>query len=101
MADKASSVIPTFNGKPIDLVVDVRTKVEYWTGHLSGAVCIPVGQIPDGVMARPGVSADSRILVYCASGARSAAAAAQLRSAGFRHVIDGGGIGAARQHFHS
>lgn len=91
----------TFKGTPIDLVVDVRTKIEYWTGHLTGAVCVPVGQIPAGLTGRPGVSADSRILVYCASGGRSAAAAAQLRAAGYRHVIDGGGIGSAREHFRS
>ena len=95
----SSNPSPTFQGKPIDLVVDVRTKLEFWTGHLTGAVCVPVNHMPGGLAGRTDISTDSRILVYCASGARSAAAAAQLRAAGFRHVIDGGGIAAARQHF--
>lgn len=101
MTNKPSTLLPTFKGAPIDLVVDVRTKVEFWTGHLSGAVCVPVSQIPGGLAGRTDVSPDSRILIYCASGARSAAATAQLRAAGFRHVIDGGGIASARQHFRS
>jgi phage shock protein E len=101
MPTNPSPVRPTFKGAPIDLVVDVRTKIEFWTGHLSGAVCVPVSQMPGGLTGRAGVRPESRILVYCASGARSAAAAAQLRAAGFRHVVDGGGIGSAREHFRS
>ena len=89
----------TFKGTPVDLVVDVRSKLEFWTGHLPGAVCIPVHQIPAAFAGRSDVSPKSRILVYCASGGRSAAAAAALRTAGYRHVVDGGGIGSARQHF--
>ena len=83
------------------MVVDVRTKVEFWLGHLPGAVCIPVDQLPDALEAHPGVSRASRILVYCASGARSATAATTLRSAGYADVVDGGGIAEARAHFKS
>jgi phage shock protein E len=88
--------MPSFRRKPIDLVVDVRSRLEFWLGHLPGATCIPVGKLADGIAKREGVSPDARILVYCASGARSAAAASILKSLGYRHVIDGGGIGAAR-----
>ena len=92
---------PTFRGAPVDLVVDVRSKMEFWLGHLPGAVCIPVDRMPEGIQERTDVSADSRILLYCASGARSAAAASALRAAGYRSVVDGGGISAAREHFTS
>ena len=88
-----------FHGKPVDLVVDVRSKLEFWLGHLPGAVCIPVDRVLDGVRERGDISADITILVYCASGARSAAAAHALKAAGYRRVIDAGGIGAARDHY--
>ena len=88
-----------FHGKPIDVVVDVRSKLEFWLGHLSGAVCIPVDRIVSGIREHDEISADSAVMLYCASGARSAAAAAALRDAGYRRVIDAGGLNAARQHF--
>lgn len=88
-----------FRGQPVDLVVDVRSKLEFWTGHLPGAVCIPVDRIPEGLASRIGISESSRILVYCAGGTRSAAAAAKLRDAGFQHVVDAGGYADAMNHF--
>ena len=83
------------------MVVDVRTKVEFWLGHLPGAVCIPGDQLPDALDRHPGISRSSRILVYCGSGARSATAASSLRSAGYANVVDAGGIAEAREHFNS
>lgn len=88
--------MPSYRRKPIDLVVDVRSRLEFWLGHLQGASCIPVGKLADVIPKREGVTPDTRILVYCASGARSAAAAGILRSLGYRHVTDGGGMAAAR-----
>ena len=93
------SANPRFRGTPVDLVVDVRTKVEYWMGHLPGAVCLPGEQLPDALTSRPGISTSSRILVYCASGGRSAAAAELLRAAGYTRVVDAGGLSAAWEHF--
>jgi rhodanese-related sulfurtransferase len=90
---------PRFRGTPVDLIVDVRTKVEYWMGHLPGAVCLPGELLPDALTGRPGISTSSRILVYCASGGRSAAAAEQLRAAGYTRVVDAGGLSTAREHF--
>ena len=79
-----------------DLVIDVRSRLEFMFGHLPDAVCIPVDHLADAMVKRTDVQPVSRILVYCASGARSAAAAAQLRASGFSNVVDGGGIVAAR-----
>lgn len=90
---------PTFRGQPVDAVVDVRSKLEFWMGHLDGAVNIPVDAIGDDFATRAHVGRDDAILVYCASGGRSAAAAATLRALGFRRVVDGGGIGAASADF--
>ena len=96
---KQHNATPRFGGSPVDLVVDVRSKLEYWTGHLPGAVCIPGDQIVEGVGRRDGITTASRILVYCAGGKRSAAAAEQLREAGYSNVVDGGGITAASEKF--
>jgi phage shock protein E len=95
----ASQSAPRFRGAPVDVVVDVRSHIEYWLGHLPGAVCIPVTSLPEGLAKHDGVSEKSRILVYCASGNRSASAAALLKAAGYRNVVDAGGLSAASQHF--
>ena len=91
--------MPTFRNKPIEFVIDVRSKIEFWLGHLKGATCIPVDRVAEEVPRLSGIAKDSRILVYCASGARSAAAAQTLRAAGFRRVTDGGGMSEASPHY--
>lgn len=91
--------MPSFRNKPIDRVIDVRSHIEYWLGHLGGAECIPVHKLAETLPKRPEVTPDTRILVYCASGARSAAAAGILKSLGYRRVIDGGAMSKARAGF--
>ena len=89
----------SYRGRPVDLVVDVRSKLEYWLGHLDGATCVPVGEVVRNLSDRADVSADTRIMVYCASGARSAAAATQLRAQGFRNVTDAGAMATAAHEY--
>jgi len=95
VTDRKSRRTPSYRGRPVDLVVDVRSKVEYWLGHLEGATCIPLNDVVYRLAERPDVNPDTRIMVYCASGARSAAAATQLRAMGFRHVTDAGAMTSA------
>lgn len=95
----SAAATPKFRGKPLDAVIDVRSKLEHWMGNLPGSVCVPVDRLPDGLHGIPGIGKESRILVYCASGTRSAAAAAQLKAAGYTRVVDGGGIADARREF--
>ena len=90
---------PRFRGAPVDLVVDVRSKLEYWMGHLPGAVCIPGERLLEALADRADVNRSSRILVYCSGGTRSEAAAARLRAAGFTNVADGGGMSAASEDY--
>lgn len=99
MTARSSRTTPRFRGAPVDVVIDVRSKLEFWLGHLPGARCIPVDQLPGSLQTDASVTPASRIVVYCASGARSATAAATLRAAGYRSVVDAGGIGAARGDF--
>jgi rhodanese-related sulfurtransferase len=98
MLNKSARDRPRFRGAPVDLVVDVRSKLEFWTGHIPGAVCIPVDQLPEGLEGR-GLTADSRILVYCGVGTRSANAATLLKQGGYRNVVDGGAMKDAWTHF--
>lgn len=90
--------MPTFRNRPVDVVLDVRSKLEFWMGHLEGATNVPVDRLPDGLEGL-GLTPKSRILVYCASGMRSAQAAQILRAAGYSGVVDGGGIAAASQDY--
>lgn len=89
--------MPSFKNHPIDLVLDVRSKLEFFLGHLDGAENVPVDRLPDALEGRDGVTRDSPILVYCASGMRSAQAKALLDRAGYKRVVDGGAIGSARE----
>ena len=98
MTSNVENAPPRFRGTPVDIVVDVRSRLEYLLGHLPGAVCIPVDKLPRGLDER-GISERSRILVYCGSGVRSATAAEQLRAAGYRNVVDGGGMSEAQTHY--
>jgi rhodanese-related sulfurtransferase len=91
--------MPAFRQQPIDLVLDVRSPMEFLVGSLPGAENVPVDQLPGALEARTDVAKDARILVFCAAGARSAAAAAALRRAGYTAVVDGGGINAAHAEY--
>ena len=91
--------MPTYRHKPVDAVIDVRSKIEFWLGHLDGAQCLPVDSIAETIATVPGITKKSRILLYCASGARSAMAAGILRSLGYTHVTDAGALSTARSEF--
>lgn len=62
------------------LLIDVRTPAEYSMGHLPGAKNVPLGELPRRVEK---LSKDKPVVVYCASGARSASAKRLLQRAGF------------------
>lgn len=72
------------------LVVDVRTPEEFQDEHYDGAVNIPV----EDVMRRLDEFGEKSkpVVVYCATGSRSAYAARFLRSAGYADVINAGGL---------
>jgi rhodanese-related sulfurtransferase len=65
-------------------LVDVRSPGEYASGHLPGAVNIPVQEL-DRRLAEVGPR-DTELILYCRSGARSARAASLLRAQGFTKV---------------
>lgn len=72
------------------LLVDVRSPGEFGAGHLEGARNIPVGEI-GGRLNELGAH-DRPVIVYCASGMRSATAASTLKRAGFEQVFNLGAM---------
>ena len=74
-------------------VIDVRTEGEFASGHVPGAVNVPLGfATSDPAIAALDTSAP--VYVICQSGGRSARAADQLAAAGFTAVNVKGGTGA-------
>ena len=73
------------------IILDVRTEVEFASGHIPGAILIPnetigteeIAQLPDK---------DQLILVYCRSGNRSRQAADKLARLGYTNIVEFGGI---------
>lgn len=78
--------------RPGVVVLDVRTPGEVARAHLAGASVIDIGD--DRFVDKVGLMARDRpVYVYCASGARSAAASRQLAKMGFAEVYNlSGGI---------
>ncbi|HLP16030.1 MAG TPA: rhodanese-like domain-containing protein [Bacteroidota bacterium] len=71
-------------------IVDVRTKEEFEEENYPNALNIPVDQI-EARLAEFGEKTNP-IVVYCASGARSAYAARVLKTFGYSDVVNAGGL---------
>ncbi len=71
-------------------VIDVRTPEEFDAGHYQGAKNIPLQKL-QGRLAEVG-DKKKAIVVYCASGMRSAQASKILTKAGFADVTNAGGL---------
>ena len=73
------------------LFLDVREEEEFAKGHVREARNIPVGKLTDrlGELTK---FKNKQVVVMCATGVRSAKAAAQLKAAGFEtvHIMEGG-----------
>lgn len=69
------------------VIIDVRSSEEYETGHIKDSINIPVDNI-----SMVNYDKETTIIVYCATGMRSANAAKALIDAGYTNVynLDGG-----------
>ena len=74
------------------IILDVREQDEYDSGHIPGAVLLPVGTIDDTTAAQVIPEKDSTVLVYCRSGNRSKTASAALADLGYTNIYELGGI---------
>ena len=75
------------------ILLDVRTKGEYESGYISGAINIPLSDIDEKIISfLPDKS--QMILVYCRSGNRSREASDKLSKLGYTNILEIGGINA-------
>ncbi|EGL82347.1 Rhodanese-like protein [Caldalkalibacillus thermarum TA2.A1] len=65
-------------------IVDVREPAEFRSGHIHGAINIPLGRIP--YVAQKYLSPEDEIVLVCRSGNRSKQAARKLRKMGYRKL---------------
>jgi rhodanese-related sulfurtransferase len=71
------------------VIVDVRSKAEFDSGHIHGAINIPVDQLRNNLNKMK--DKNKTIITCCASGMRSASAKSILLSCGYTAVHNGGG----------
>jgi rhodanese-related sulfurtransferase len=71
------------------VILDVRTVSEFESGHLEGAINIPVEVLSSHLS---GLNQNDELLVYCRTGNRSTTAVGILRESGYDKVyhMDGG-----------
>lgn len=96
-SDTAKSASPSLSIKTISTdiarggqMVDVRTPEEYASGHIDGAINLPLQDIQAGTS--PSAGKDKPVYVYCRSGNRSGQATIILKDAGYKNIIDLGAI---------
>ena len=73
------------------ILLDVRTKEEYESGYIPGAINIPLSDINENVVSSLPYKSQM-ILVYCRSGNRSKQASDKLSRLGYTNIIEIGGI---------
>lgn len=74
------------------VMIDVRSIMEYEEGHIDGAVSLPLDMINEDTVSDIVPSKDINIIVYCASGNRSASASVTLKNLGYKNVYDLGSM---------
>lgn len=70
------------------VIIDVRTKGEYQSGHIKDSVNIPLDVLKSNLSK---LKKDQPIITCCASGMRSSSARSILKANGFAEVHNGGG----------
>ena len=86
--DEAAELMEKENGY---VLLDVRTKEEYESGHIPHSINLPLGDIgSSSISILPDKS--HMILVYCRSGNRSRQASEKLVKLGYTSVVEIGGI---------
>ena len=77
---------------PAPALVDVRSRPEFESGHVDGALHLPLDRVAlDATTLLPDKAAP--IVLYCLSGARSGMALQWLRQMGYTQATNGGAVG--------
>ena len=69
------------------IIIDVRSKTEFASGHVKGSINIPLEQIATSV---DKLKSYGHIITCCRSGNRSGMAMRTLKSKGLKNVTNGG-----------
>jgi rhodanese-related sulfurtransferase len=77
------------------VVIDVRSKAEYASGHVKGSINIPLEQVSANITK---LKKHNHIITCCRSGARSGMAKRTLVANGFNNVTNGGSWQSVNQH---
>ncbi len=67
-------------------IVDVRSEAEWKSGHIEGAVHLPITELATGL--KLNLAKTTPIAVICGAGTRSTIAASLLKKQGFEHVMN-------------
>ena len=83
--------VEAFRNDSSSILIDVRRKDEFNSGHVPGAINVVNEEIDESVTE---ILKDKNqtIYVYCRSGNRSKQAAEKLVNLGYKHIIEIGGI---------
>jgi rhodanese-related sulfurtransferase len=73
-------------GEPALTIVDVRNRIAFNTGHIMGAIPMPISELV--VRARASLELVRDIYVYGETDAQTAEAASQLREAGYQNIAE-------------
>jgi phage shock protein E len=99
------NILELIFGKKVDLqevitkgavIVDVRSKAEFQSGHLRNSINMPVDNLGQNLKK---LNKNKPIITCCASGARSASAKRILKSNGFEQVYNGGSWNSLKKYF--
>ncbi|MGO8838455.1 MAG: rhodanese-like domain-containing protein [Limisphaerales bacterium] len=78
------------------LVIDVRSRGEFNSGHLPTAINIPLDEIATALPRRV-KDKNQTLLLHCLSGTRSGMAKGKIKSLGYANVFNLGSFGRARK----
>ena len=81
-----------YSATPGAILLDVRSRQEYLSGHIPGSINVPLQTIEKVVHAVK--KKDTPMYVYCHSGARSSCAVHSLQQMGYHNLKNIGGISA-------
>jgi rhodanese-related sulfurtransferase len=82
-----SELAARISSKEAPFILDVRSPDEFASGHIPGAVNVPVHELSERLVAL-GLSPKDEIVVHCERGGRAELAESKLRESGYTRVRD-------------
>ena len=82
-----SELAARISSKEAPFILDVRSPDEFASGHIPGAVNVPINELSERLPAL-GLSPKDEIVVHCERGGRAEVAESMLRESGYTAVRD-------------